>query len=289
MEFFAPATWAQALRTKAAHPDAVPICGGTDVMVELNFDLRRPGALLDLGRIGEIKEWSVVGGTVHLGAAVPYTRIISDLADLLPALAMAARTVGSPQIRNRATVGGNLGTASPAGDAHPALLATGAVVEAESYRGLRRIPIHEYFTGVKRSALAPDELIKAVLIPTAAGPQQFCKVGSRNAMVIAVCSFGLALDMERRTVGTGIGSSGPTPLPAREAEQFLAGQLDWDTLELPVGAARRFGEFVAEAARPIDDVRSTAAYRRRALSVLAVRALRWVCATAGTDGEAGPA
>jgi CO/xanthine dehydrogenase FAD-binding subunit len=290
MEFFAPATWAEALETKAARPDALPIAGGTDVMVELNFDLRRPSALLDLGRISELREWDVVGGTVHLGAAVPYARIITDLADRLPALAMAARTVGSPQIRNRATVGGNLGTASPAGDAHPALLATGAVVEAESFRGVRRIPVRGFFTGVKHSALAPDELIRAVLIPTAAGPQQFAKVGSRNAMVIAVCSFALALDLDRRTVGTGIGSAGPTPLTARAAERFLAGALDWRTLSVPVPAARRFGELVADAAHPIDDVRGTAAYRRHALAVLATRALRWVrTAASERDREPVPA
>ncbi|MGH3417724.1 MAG: FAD binding domain-containing protein [Actinocrinis sp.] len=285
MDFFAPATWTEALETKAARPDAVPIAGGTDVMVELNFDLRRPSALMDLGRIRELREWDVVGGTVHLGAAVPYARIIADLADRLPALAMAARTVGSPQIRNRATVGGNLGTASPAGDAHPALLATGAVVQAESFHGVRLIPVDGFFTGVKHSALAADELIRAVLIPTAAGPQQFSKVGSRNAMVIAVCSFALALDLERRTVGTGIGSAGPTPLAARAAERFLAGTLDWSTLAVPVGAAQRFGELVADAACPIDDVRGTAEYRRHALAVLATRALRWVRTTGAASGR----
>jgi len=277
VEFIAADSWTQALRIKQERPEATPINGGTDVMVELNFDLRRPEALLDLSRIAELKDWDVVGGTVQLGAGVSYTRIIHELAGRLPALAMAARTVGSPQIRNRATVGGNLGTASPAGDAHPVLLATGAVVEAESFqRGVRHIPVDGFFTGVKRSALAPDELIRAVVIPTAAGPQQFSKVGTRNAMVIAVCSFALALDLDARTVGTGIGSAGPTPLVARAAERFLAGALDWDTLEVPESAARHFGRLVSDAAQPIDDVRGTAAYRRHALEVLAVRALSWI-------------
>ncbi|MBW8802475.1 MAG: carbon monoxide dehydrogenase [Catenulispora sp. 13_1_20CM_3_70_7] len=276
MEFLAPADWAEAVQAKAAHPEAVPIAGGTDVMVELNFDLRRPTALLDLGRVAELRDWEVREGVVRIGAAVTFARLLrADLAGRLPALAMAARTVGSPQIRNRATVGGNLGTASPAGDAHPALLATGAVVEAESVRGPRLIPIAEFFTGVKRSALAPDELIKAVSIPEAAGPQQFAKVGSRNAMVIAVCSLSLALDPDRRTVGTGIGSAGPTPVTAPAAERFLAEELDWDRLTVSAGAAMRFGRLVAQAASPIDDVRGTAAYRRHALAVLAVRTLHW--------------
>ena len=127
MEFLRPATLAEALALKAARPDAVPIAGGTDVMVELNFDHRRPAALLDLTRVGELTAWSTSDGTVRLGAGVSYSRVIAELGESVPALAMASRTVGSPQIRNRGTVGGNLGSASPAGDAHPPLLATGAL------------------------------------------------------------------------------------------------------------------------------------------------------------------
>lgn len=292
MDFTAPTSWADALAAKAERPDALPICGGTDVMVELNFDLRRPPALLDLSRIGELREWSRQGAgpgaAIRLGAAVPYARIIRELSGPAPALAQASRTIGSPQIRNRGSVGGNLGTASPAGDAHPVLLATNAVVEVESVRGRRTVPIREFFLGVKRNALAPDELIRAVAIPAAAGPQQFAKVGSRNAMVIAVCSFALALDPDRRRVGTGIGSAGPTPLAAPAAEAFLAGALDWPGLRLPQGAARRFGALVAAAARPIDDVRGTADYRRHALAVLAARTLSWCLAEGGTrPGGAG--
>ena len=261
---------------KAATPEAVPIAGGTDIMVELNFDKRRPPALLDLGGVAALHEWRAENGHVRLGAAVPYTRIVTELGDVLPGLAMASRTVGSPQIRNRGSVGGNLGSASPAGDAHPPLLATGATVEVASTRGTRTVPVGEFFHGPKRSALAADELITAVLVPRAAGPQQFAKVGTRNAMVIAVCSFGLALDTQRRTVGTGIGSAGPTPLRAAAAEDFAAEVLPWDEpAELTDETAREFGELVAAAAQPIDDVRGSAAYRRHALSVLARRTLRW--------------
>jgi CO/xanthine dehydrogenase FAD-binding subunit len=276
MDFLAPTDWDEALRYKAERPDAVPICGGTDVMVGLNFGRERPAALLDLGRIDILRGWHVVADAVRLGAAVTFARVLTELADRLPALAQAARTVGSPQIRNRATVGGNLGTGSPAGDAHPVLLATRAVIEVESVRGTRTIPAAEFFSGVKRTALAPDELIRAVTIPHGCGPQQFAKVGSRTAMVIAVCSFAVALDTAHRSVGTGIGSAGPTPLAAPDAERFLAEVLDWDRLTVPPGAAARFGELVAAAARPIDDVRGTAAYRRHALATLAGRALGWM-------------
>jgi CO/xanthine dehydrogenase FAD-binding subunit len=288
MEFLQPATWAEALEAKAAHPDAVPIAGGTDVMVGINFGHLRPSLLLDLTRIAELQEWATLDGAVRLGAGVPYARVIAELGDRLPGLAMAARTIGSPQIRNRGTVGGNLATASPAGDAHPPLLAADAVVEVDSVRGSRRIPVTDFYTGVKRSAMDADELIAAVHVTPPRGPQQYSKVGTRNAMVIAVAAFGLALHPDRGAVGTGIGSAAPTPRRAPAAEQFLAGELAglWESRgELPAGTARRFGELVAEAAAPIDDVRGTAGYRRHALSVMARRTLGW----AWTDYRNGTA
>jgi CO/xanthine dehydrogenase FAD-binding subunit len=278
MRFLQPATWAEALEAKAAHRDAVPIAGGTDVMVGINFGRLRPPLLLDLTRVPELQQWGTDDGAVRLGAGVPYARVITELGDRLPGLAMAARTIGSPQIRNRGTVGGNLATASPAGDAHPALLAADAEVEVVSVRGTRRIPVGDFYTGVKRSALAADELIAAVRIVPPSGPQQYSKIGTRNAMVIAVAAFGLALHPDRRAVGTGIGSAAPTPRRAPAAEEFLAAELDglWNSRgELPPATAARFGELVAGAAAPIDDVRGTARYRVHALSVMARRALTW--------------
>jgi CO/xanthine dehydrogenase FAD-binding subunit len=280
VEFLQPASWAEALAVKAERPDALPIAGGTDVMVELNFDARRPAALLDLTRVPELSDWSCEEGRVRLGAGVSYTRLIAELAGPLPGLAIAARTVGSPQIRNRGTVGGNLGAASPAGDCHPPLLATGAVIEVASVRGTRAIPADGFFTGVKRNALEPDELIAAVLIPAATGPQQFSKIGTRNAMVIAVASFAIALDPGRKAVGTGIGSAAPTPRRATAAETFLAGALDeaglWESRgDLPESAVTEFGGLAAAAASPVDDVRGTAAYRRHGLAVMARRTLTW--------------
>src|SRR5580704_16428962 len=194
-------------------------------MVELNFDARRPVALLDLTRVPELAEWQVTDGQVRLGAGVSYSRIITELGVQLPGLAMAARTIGSAQIRNRGTVGGNLGTASPAGDCHPPLLAAGAVIEAASVRGTRLIGTEEFYTGVKRNALEPDELVAAVHLPLPTGPEQFSKIGTRNAMVIAVAAFSLALHPGRDEVGTGIGSAGPTPRRAEDAEKFLAAAL----------------------------------------------------------------
>jgi CO/xanthine dehydrogenase FAD-binding subunit len=280
VDFIQPTSWADALAIKAELPAAVPLAGGTDVMVELNFDARRPAALLDLTRIGELDRWQIADGRIRLGAGVSYTRIITELSGMLPGLAMAARTIGSPQIRNRGTVGGNLGTASPAGDCHPPLLAAGAVIETASVRGTRLIRADEFYTGVKRNALRPDELVAAVDIPLPSGPEQFSKIGTRNAMVIAVAAFSLALHPRRQQVGTGIGSAAPTPRRARKAEIFLAAALAdaglWESrAELPAVIAAEFGSLVAEAAEPIDDVRGTAAYRLQALAVMARRTLAW--------------
>jgi CO/xanthine dehydrogenase FAD-binding subunit len=280
MDFLQPTSWAEALEMKAERPEAVPIAGGTDVMVEVNFDRRRPTALLDLNRVADLADWDQEAGRVRLGAGVTYTRVIDELGTLLPGLAMASRTVGSPQIRNRGTVGGNLGAASPAGDSHPALLAASADVEVASVHGTRIIPVAEFYTGVKRNALAEDELIAAVWVTPATGPQQFSKIGTRNAMVIAVAAFAVALHPDRRTVGTGIGSAAPTPRRAPDAEVFLAGELEatglWESHSaLPENLARAFAGHVRSAASPIDDVRGTAAYRLHSLEVMARRSLGW--------------
>ncbi len=276
VEFLRPDSWHEALRLRAERPAATVLAGGTDVMVEVNFGHRRPDALLDLTGIGELADWSESAGRLRIGAGLPYTRLIDELGDRLPGLAMASRTVGSPQIRNRGTLGGNLGSGSPAGDGHPPLLASDALVEVASLRGSRTVAITEFFTGVKRTALAEDELIAAVHVRPASGPQQFAKVGTRNAMVIAVCTFAVSLHPESRRVGTGVGSAGPTPFRASEAEDFLAAELDWDADELSERTAQRFGELVSAATRPIDDVRGTADYRRHAIGVLARRTLRRV-------------
>ena len=280
MTFIRPTSWAEALAARAAHPEAVVVAGGTDVMVEVNFGRLHPAAFLDLSRVEELRAWGRENGQVRVGSGVTYRGIMRGLSGELPGLAAAARTVGSPPIRNRGTIGGNLGSASPAGDCHPPLLASGAEVEIASVSASRTVPIAEFFVGPRRSVLGPDELIAAVWVPAATGPQSFSKVGSRNAMVIAICSFALALHPAERRVGTGIGSAGPVPLRAGSAEEFLAGHLGetnaWDSrTSLDDVAVDEFARLVAEAARPIDDVRGSADYRRHALRVLARRSLAW--------------
>lgn len=289
MEFLQPESWQEALEMKAAHPEAVPIHGGTDVMVELNFDRERPEHILDLTRVPELREWGWENGHLRVGAGVTYTRAIEGLSAPLPGLAIASRTVGSPQIRNRGTIGGNIASSSPAGDALPPLYASDAEVELASTEGTRIVPIEEFVTGPKKNVLESNELISAFRVSEAGGPQQYSKIGTRNAMVIALCSFGLALHPEQRTVGSCIGSAGPTPLRAQEAESFIEGVLEEGDLWNKRGsvdetALARFGELVSEAARPIDDVRGTAAYRRHAVGVLARRTFAWAWEEYGNGG-----
>ncbi len=258
MDVLTPRSLDDALRLKSAHPDAVPIQGGTDVMVALNFDRMRPETVLNLNEIAELRGWSRANGSLRLGSGLTYEEAMRDeLAGLLPALAEASRTVGSPQIRNRGTIGGNLGTASPAGDALPPLLVEGADVELASVRGDRRIPLREFLVGPKRNTLADDELIVAAHVSPSGQPQTFMKVGPRNAMVIAVCSLAVVADRERAEVRASFGSAGPVP----------------GLVACPLDEASDLPDRVAEAASPIDDVRGTAAYRRHALRVLASRAL----------------
>ena len=258
MDVLTPRTRDEALAIKAEFPDAVPIQGGTDLMVALNFDRTRPERLLNLNELQELRGWSDDNGNVSLSAGLTYSDMLeARLAERLPALAEAARTVGSPQIRNRGTVGGNLGTASPAGDALPPLLIEDSVVVAISARGSREIPMGEFIVGVKRNALEDDELIASVVVRPSGQPQTFMKVGPRNAMVIAVTSLALVADREREELRAAFGSAAPTPR----------------LVKAPIDEADGFPDRVAEAASPIDDVRGTAAYRRHALRVLTQRAL----------------
>lgn len=240
---------------------ATPLAGGTDLMVEVNFRHSRPDHIVGLRRVDELCEWS----GQRIGAAVTWRRLERDGPR---ALAQAARTVGSPQIRNAGTIGGNLATASPAGDGHPFLIAVDASIEAVSPTGTRLVPWSEFFTGVKKTSLGSDELIAAVVLPDDLPEQQeFGKVGVRNAMVIStVCAV-----VTRRGDGVttvGLGSVSPTPMRARRAEEMIS-----SVTHPGDGDLAEFARLVSEEVSPITDHRSTEEYRRHAAGVLCRRLL----------------
>jgi len=281
MDVLLPRTLEEALEMKAGRPEAVPIAGGTDLMVAVNFGRLRPEAFLDVSRLPELQVIHRENGHLFLGAGVTYDRIVHDLVDL-PPLVQASRSVGSPQIRRRGTVGGNLGTASPAGDALPVLAVYEAdVVLGRAGGGRRELPWSEFLLGVKRTALEPDELILGARWPVLHGSGSFSKIGTRNAMVIAVAGLCLVIDEDGDDVRVALGSVAPTIVRASQAEAYAVQALTntgaWEdpTADLPDDVIEEFGELVGAAATPIDDVRGTAAYRRHACEVLARRALAW--------------
>jgi CO/xanthine dehydrogenase FAD-binding subunit len=271
-----PSSVEEAVDALAARPEAHVLAGGTDLMVEVNAGHRRPADVVALGRVAGLRRWhhDAESGTVTVGAGVTFATLEgAPFTSLVPALAQAARTVGSPQIRNAATIGGNLGTASPAGDSLPVLAALDAAVTIAGPSGRRETVIHDLFTGVKRTSLAPGELVVSVTVPVLDGYQGFTKVGVRNAMVIAMASACLAVDRSARSIRVALGAVGPTVLRARDAEAWIADRLDWAGGHVGAALAAEFGERVAAEARPIDDHRSTARYRRHAVGVLATRLL----------------
>jgi CO/xanthine dehydrogenase FAD-binding subunit len=276
----APDRLDDALVALAGDPSLTVLAGGTDLMVEVNYGRRRPEDVLSLRRLPELRRWHVEpraggGDEAVLGATVTYSDMLRpELAALLPGLAQAARTVGSPQIRNTGTLGGNLVTGSPAGDTLPVLVALDATVELAARTGRRCMAVREFLVGPKRTARRPDELVVAVRVPVAGGNHEFLKIGVRNAMVIAVASCSLVVDRERRAVACALGSVGPGPVRDHEAERWVTTRLDWDRDGAPhPSVVEGFGRRMAAASRPIDDHRATAAYRRQAVGVLARRAL----------------
>jgi CO/xanthine dehydrogenase FAD-binding subunit len=255
-------------------PGAHLLAGGTDLMVEVNFGHRRPPSVVALRRVEELAGYDVLEDEVVLRSGVTWAEVEHDLAGVLPGLAAAARTVGSPQMRNAGTVAGNIGTASPAGDGLPVLGALDATVVLARRDGERRLPLAEVITGVKQTVIEPGEVIREIRVPRLDGPQQFLKVGTRNAMVISIVVCGLAVDRAGRSVRLGLGSVAPRPLRATAAEEFIAGAIDWDRLTAPADAVARFGELARDATDPISDQRGTAAFRRHAVGVVATRALQ---------------
>jgi CO/xanthine dehydrogenase FAD-binding subunit len=284
MSIVMPTSVTEAVSALASCDAAMVLAGGTDLMVEINDGRLRPGhdaavqLIVALDRIGELRSWrlerSPTVDRLFIGAGLTWSELMDpSLERLAPALAQAARTVGSPQIRNAGTIGGNLGTCSPAGDGLAVLAALDAVVHLVSHEASRDLSIDAFMVGPKRTALAAGELILGVSVPVVEGWQSYAKVGVRNAMVIATASACLVADTAAQRISIALGSVGPTVLRCGEAEAFISEHIDWDASTVSSQSAQRFAEMVAATARPRDDHRSSAAYRRHAVRVLAERLL----------------
>jgi len=271
MPVFIPSTLSEATHLLTSNPDAHLLTGGTDLMVEVNFNHRHPETVIALRNIPEFQQWNIdrQAGVVNIGSSVPYaTMEHGELAEALPALAEAARTVGSPQIRAAGSLGGNLGTCSPAGDSLPVLAALDAIVHLQSETSSRSISFSDFMVGPKRNSRLPDEIITGVTIPLTNGYQGYAKVGVRNAMVISVASVCIAIHDGK--VRVALGSVGPTIIRCSEAETWI-NSVGLENVDDAV--AKEFGDKVSAESRPIDDHRSTAEYRRHAVGVLATRLL----------------
>ena len=275
MPVLRPTSVDQLLDILANDPSASVLAGGTDLMVEVNLHGRRPATVVALRSLEELTEWSHRSGRVTIGAGLPYADMEKGpLAQLVPALAQAARTVGSPQIRAAGTIGGNLGTCSPAGDTLPVLAALNATIHVLHRDGVRDVPFSDFMVGVKRNCLRAGEIVHSVTVPVVEGWQGYAKVGTRNAMVISTASACLVHDAVEGLVSIALGAVGPTIIRATEAESWLARNVSLrGSLSISSDIATEFGRRVAAEARPISDHRSTADYRRHAISVLARRLL----------------
>ena len=271
MPVFIPSSLTEATQLLSKNPDAHLLTGGTDMMVEVNFNHRHPDTVIALRNIPEFQRWNIdtASGLVHIGSSVPYaTMEHGDLAKALPALAEAARTVGSPQIRAAGSIGGNLGTCSPAGDSLPVLSALDAVVHLQSESSNRSVSFAEFMVGPKRNSRLANEIITGVSIPITNGWQGYAKVGVRNAMVISVASVCLAIHDNK--VRVALGSVGPTIIRCTESETWIN---SIGLTNIDHSLAKEFADHVRAESRPIDDHRSTAEYRRHAVGVLAARLL----------------
>lgn len=286
MSVFVATSVDDVLRALAEAPGATVLAGGTDLMV--GFNLGHPGttsrtSFISINRVVELASWRFdpEQRSLRIGASVRWSDIEhGPIGQWVPALAEAARTVGSPQIRHAGTIGGNLGTCSPAGDGLPVLAALDATVHMVSAVGERDLPFADFMVGPKRNALQAGEFITGVTVPVLANPavgwswQGYTKVGVRNAMVISTAGAALVVDAERRHIALALGSVGPVIIRASEFEAYVAAHADFDGRSLSADVLAGARSLAEAAARPITDHRSTAEYRRHAVGVLATRLLR---------------
>lgn len=253
LELLDPRSLGEALRMLRDEPGVTPLAGATDLYVALNAGTLQHQRFISLSRLAPLRRISASGGTLSIGALATFTSIIRSrlIQQRFPMLISAAREIGGMQIQNRATIGGNIANASPAGDTLPVLAAANAIIVLRSTSGARRVPITSFYTGYRASVRQADELITAVEIPTIEGVQWFRKVGTRAAQAVAKV---VMAGIRGPEVKVAVGSVAPTVVRLRRTEAALAAG----------GSPENVEHLLQDEINPIDDLRSTAAYRRQA-------------------------
>ncbi|MFD6420091.1 FAD binding domain-containing protein [Streptomyces sp. NPDC060194] len=276
-----PTTLDEAVAALGAQPAAVPVAGGTDLMSAVNAGRLRPAALVGLSRISEIRGWQYQDGHALLGAGLTHARMgRPDFAALIPALAAAARAAGPPQIRNAGTLGGNIVSAAPTGDALPVLAALEATLVIAGPGGARReTPVSHLLAHM--DTLRPGELLGFVRVPLLHAPQVFLKATGRTGPGRATASVALVLDPARRGVRCAVGAIAPMPLRPLDAEAWVASLIDWDgDRGLAPEALHAFGEYVATACIPDPEPSGDSADGRPQLPPAVLHVRRTVAALA---------
>ena len=275
-DYLAPLSLGEAVTMLSDQPEAVPLAGGTDILVQVKENHRSVQTFLSLNRVSEINTYRRVNGSLHIGSRVTTGKIAADpwIQEELTALAIGAGLIGSVQIRNMATIGGNICNASPSADTAPPLLALDAQAIIVSKHGERTLPIETFFLGPGQSALQPGELLEAVIVPglPANSGSFYLRHTPRAWMDIAVVGVAAVITLDDAgavaAVRLALGAVAPVPMRARTAEALLIGEIPDDDLIREVGAT------AARESRPIDDLRASADYRRHLVDVLTQRALR---------------
>jgi xanthine dehydrogenase iron-sulfur cluster and FAD-binding subunit A len=274
--YYTPTSIEQALSLLAQHSSSARvIAGGTDLLLEIEHHLRAPRVLIDITRIPGLDEIRLQDGVFHLGPLVRHNQAAASslLVERAYPLARACWEVGAPQIRNRGTVAGNLITASPANDTITPLWALGAFVTLKSLRGERTLALEQFFKGVRKTALAPDEMLVDISFPALSADERgtFIKLGLRKTQAVSLVNIAAVLGFEGNLVRQAritFGSVAPTIVRAPEAESFLIGK------PLFEATLHEASQLAVRAARPIDDIRAPADYRAEMVRVLTTRALR---------------
>ena len=263
-----------ALTAKQKNPSARFVAGGTEIVADQNLGIFQPGGYVSLRAINDLCRIEMVPEGLRIGAGCTVAQMMVDkLTASTPLLGKAARAFGTRQVRNRATVGGNIASGLPDRTLVVCLLALNAIVHLQSLKNQRAIPLEQFLVGTNKTAIMPEEIVIAVTVPNAKGFQDYNMIGPRNAQFFATVSMALVIDDVNRAVRLALGNAGPTALRAHEAEKFAVATIDWRNHQVTEEIAAEFGEIASKNCNPVSDVTAGEKYRRHAIKVMARRLL----------------